>query len=420
MKNNDPFLDFLESTAGTYEAVPPADVRHRHLAALAEETAAIRRKRLWRTGLLLSAILMVVSTTLFWWLKQTPSMEDSNGNQIVSYQPDEKAAKGTREVLTSPATTALETSREATPLQKENQTFDQQLPAIAFEVKEHPLTLLPVRKLLPVVAKPHASLSGFRKIPAKVILLPMPDSTAPTKPSQRKVMPWIENFSAGVHYTPEWMFNTLDQTDRLVHNFGAELSWSKKPFSIRSGISVSLATGVTDLAYTYNENLGVKQKLDSVSFAWDEEGRKIVPTWYFSEKSVFDTATDFTVTSVRKRYLYLQIPLILGFDFYQTQRLSIGLRSGPVMQILLNTSQLDANPSLGNNRVISINQLTPERLSLHWQALFGFNTTFVLSKRFNLEIEPHVKYYFNSVYEKAATRQKPWSLEVRSALIIKL
>ena len=122
---------------------------------------------------------------------------------------------------------------------------------------------------------------------------------------------------------------------------------------------------------------------------------------------------------VVKRYTYLQIPLILGYDFFQSGRFSLGLRAGPLLAILINSKQLTEEYDPGKRRVVLINNITPEQVSMNWQFMGGINASAKLSEKLLFEIEPMAKYYFNSVYEKSDIRKKPWSIGVRVAFIIK-
>lgn len=246
------------------------------------------------------------------------------------------------------------------------------------------------------------------------------DTLVETNKPNIKARNTFTDFAIGAHYTPEFMFNTLDQSNKLVNNAGLEVAWVKGPYSIRTGIGISIATGVTALGYNYNDFLGMTKKLDSVAFTYDAQGRKIIPSWYYSDKMVYDTALLTLTNEITKRYTYLQFPLILGYDFHQGKKLAFGFRAGPILQVLIDEKGLNSDPGAGDNLVVSINQLTPDRMATHWQALLGINSSLMLSKRFKLELEPHLKYYFNSVYEKTATTSKPWSVELRTALIIKL
>jgi hypothetical protein len=120
-----------------------------------------------------------------------------------------------------------------------------------------------------------------------------------------------------------------------------------------------------------------------------------------------------------KRYTYLQVPLILGYDFLRTQHFSIGLRAGPVISFLLKTEQISDNYDPGKDHIIQINQITPDRIQTNWQFIGGINAGFGITRRLWLEIEPDVRYYFNSVYEKPANNTKPWSAGFRVALLFR-
>jgi hypothetical protein len=74
----------------------------------------------------------------------------------------------------------------------------------------------------------------------------------------------------------------------------------------------------------------------------------------------------------------------------------------------------------GNKKIISINNIPVEQINLNWQLMFGINSSVRLSRRITFEIEPVIKYYFNSVYEKPAQSMKPWSAGIRAAILLDL
>ena len=121
---------------------------------------------------------------------------------------------------------------------------------------------------------------------------------------------------------------------------------------------------------------------------------------------------------VVKRYTYLQIPMIMGYEFWQSGRISIGVRVGPVLSVLLTTHQLSEAYDPGNKRILSVNDIAPEQVNLNWQVLGGISMTIRLSEKLKFELEPCARYYFNSVYEKPANNTKPWSLGLRAAFSV--
>ena len=239
------------------------------------------------------------------------------------------------------------------------------------------------------------------------------------KPADRSRKPGNWTIDPGIYYTPEWMFNTLEGT-KFVNNFGFEGTFHFGRFSVRTGAGLSVASGTNELIVEYNDFLGAYNKLDSMKFTWSDPAHNYIPTMYLSKQNVWDSLMKLDNPKVVKRYTYLQIPMIMGYDFFQTERISIGVRVGPVLSVLLSSKQLSAAYDPGTKRIISINDISPGQVSLNWQLMAGMNTSFRISELLKFEIEPNVRYYFNSVYEKPVNNTKPWSIGLRTAFVISL
>jgi len=253
--------------------------------------------------------------------------------------------------------------------------------------------------------------------PPKDTIETLPPVTSPKNEKKQKLnKDWY--FSGAIQYTPEWMFNTLEE-DKYVNNFGIEGILTFGRYSVRTGLGLSITKGTNELVVEYNDFLGSYNKLDSMSFFWDGTLNDFIPSYYLSNQDVWDSLMKLDYPKVVKRYTYLQIPLVLGYDFFQFGKFSIGLRAGPLLSILINSKQLSEDYDPGKNKVIRINNITPEQVSLNWQFMGGINASVRLSKNLLFEIEPMAKYYFNSVYEKSDIQKKPWSVGARAAFIIK-
>jgi len=226
------------------------------------------------------------------------------------------------------------------------------------------------------------------------------------------------NLDLGGYYSPEWMFNTLEG-EKYANNFGIEGTFHFSDFSIRTGAGLSITKGTNELSINYNDYLGKYNKLDSVSFTWDDSHTHLIPIYYFTKTTVWDSLMKIQNAKIIRQYTYLQIPFILGYDFWKNDYFSIGLRFGPILSILLKTEQVSDNYNPGEDRIIKINLITPDRIETYWQFMGGVNAAFKLSKRFDIEMEPNVRYYFNSVYEQPVNDRKPWSLGIRIAFQIR-
>jgi hypothetical protein len=225
-------------------------------------------------------------------------------------------------------------------------------------------------------------------------------------------------FTAGVYYLPELMFNTIEDS-KFVNNFGFEATFYRGPISIRTGAGLSVSKGITKNAVEYNDYLGTYNKLDSITFIFNESEHDFTPNLYMSSQKVWDSISNFDSTKVVKRYTYLQIPIVLGFDFWQKGIFTAGVRVGTIMSVQLKSKQLSGGYNPGENQVIGINMLTPEQVNINWQAIGGLNASARLSKDIFFEIEPQARYYYQSIYEKSDLAKKPWSLGVRAAVMYK-
>jgi len=249
-------------------------------------------------------------------------------------------------------------------------------------------------------------------------LIPQSSSIGSPKPGSG-TNPKNWNVTIGGYYAPEWLFNTLEG-EKYVNNFGIEGTFHFGRYSIRTGAGLSITKGTNELSVNYNDYLGNFNRLDSIQFTWDATHTNLVPFYYFSRESVWDSLLKIADAKVVKRYTYLQVPFILGYDFWQNDRFSIGLRGGPILSVLLNTVVLSDNYDPGKNKIILINRIAPERIQTNWQILGGINATFHFSRRIGIELEPEIRYYFNSVYEKSANYKKPWSTGIHAAFILTL
>ena len=446
MENKEPLFDFLEDVVDQLEVQPTEQARKVHLQAMQDQLQELARQRSTRRllkGLGGALLLALLLTGLIWLLPSQPGKTTGAVKQSTLHTKP-ATNPSTVATATNPAIDHPAADPENSSTNPNLQTIPAQPAHKAPNRKPqtaNPQNNNPEISQKQVVAKnniPTSGISGLAVHSAQLIakgncILPAPfnptahpaikcsvkDTIISLSKSGGKARNNLSGFSVGVHYTPEFMFNTLDQSKKLVNTGGLEATWYIGPYSIRSGIGISVTSGVTALGYNYNDYLGMTKKLDSVSFSYDAAGRKILPNWFYSDKNVYDTALLSVTNEISKRYTYLQFPLILGYDFHQGEILSFGFRAGPVLQVLIKEEQLNQDPGAGDNQIISINQLTPDRTATHWQALLGFNSSVLLSRRVKLELEPHIKYYFNSVYEKTSTTSKPWSVELRTALIIK-
>lgn len=247
-----------------------------------------------------------------------------------------------------------------------------------------------------------------------------PEPVIPVK--KEKVLSSGKNLiSAGVYYEPEMMFNLLKEDKHMmVNNFGLKGEYYLGPFSIGTGIGLSVTRGTNEIDYGYNQYLGTFKKLDSITFKWNQYHTRPIPDhYYYSDHAFYDSKVDPGSASINRQYIYLQIPLTLGYDFIRTSIIRIGIRIGPTLSVLIQTTPIQEDVSHGKDRIVQINDISWDRISTNYQFNGGIAAGIRLTRIFELEAEPVASYYFNSVYEKGESDKKPWSVGLRVSILIR-
>ena len=142
----------------------------------------------------------------------------------------------------------------------------------------------------------------------------------------------------------------------------------------------------------------------------------MIPTIYTSELQVFGEETKLDYAKVYRQFVYLEIPLLLGYDFIIKPAYSLGFRFAPILSVLLTNKAENLIYDGGLNQIIQINKITPERVQTNWQLSTGINYTRKAGNHLSFEIEPQFGYYFNSVYQKSDHTDLPYSIGLRLAI----
>lgn len=225
------------------------------------------------------------------------------------------------------------------------------------------------------------------------------------------------SFSLGVSYSPEIMFNIVDNDKKFVHNASVDILFHYHDFSIRTGVGIAIAKGSSSSYVSYKPYKGSYQHLDSLNFVYDMQSEQLIAIYHTSERNIYDSISKDLINKIDKQYTYLQIPLIFGYKFYEHERFGMSVSAGPTLSLLLDTKESNSTYDPGKDLIIETTTVSADRIKTNWQFSAGLGFSYHFTPRLHVEIEPHVKYYFNSVYEKAATTRKPWSLEFRTGLL---
>jgi len=430
-KARNPIDDYFREALDDYQITPSVKAKKAFMGEVLKMTRPLSPVWRWMIPVLLVSVAALVVTVIT--IFPTP-LQTTSPQQTTSANPKNSANQTTS---VSPPKREISSAfpapkRSGTPPQPEllSGTLTMESPnTVPMQSPESPKTTLVPTRDAPKLVPASDTVTVPQPVAATDKVTPPQSDTLATNPSKptyplqlttcmRSAIPYKEwRISAGLYFSPEWMFHTLEGTKQAT-NFGVEGSFRIGRYSIRTGAGLSITKGTNQLAIEYNDYLGNYLKLDSITFRWDASHSNLIPTYFLSNKNVYDSLMKLENAKIIKRYTYLQVPLILGYDIIAREKFSLGFRVGPVMSVLLSSRQISAAYDPGKKQIISINMITPEQIALNWQIMAGINATFRFSRRFGLELEPFGKYYLNSVYENSGDSPKPWSLGVRAAFFI--
>lgn len=195
---------------------------------------------------------------------------------------------------------------------------------------------------------------------------------------------------------------------------GVSLSTFTGPWVFETGAALCLSddNGRFVINYDSYDSIGYYNKVVSFSLSPDNPGTVQFNT---EVQGVYDSIGHALETSTANRYTYLQIPLMVGYHFYNNRLLTLSFKAGPVMSLMLGSDEPTATFNQDGTSLQSIDNLSPARVSTTWQIAAGLGVGLHLSRRFTLMAEPTYKTYLRPVYRN--TRTKPQSIGIKAGLL---
>jgi hypothetical protein len=203
--------------------------------------------------------------------------------------------------------------------------------------------------------------------------------------------PW--QFGAYLKYSFDWRFNKPE--DKAVNSLGLEGVLTHGRFSLVLGGGISASKNQVTNQVLYNDFLGNYKKLDSITFAWDDKQYYLVPTFYMSDNKVWDSTIKSDQYMISKRYRIMNIPLMIGYDLVEQQKFHLSLRTGVAMSFCLDSRKLSGEYFAGQKRLITNKQEIDEYTRNRFYLLADIVATYALTRKFVLELDPHLDYLMN-------------------------
>jgi hypothetical protein len=216
-------------------------------------------------------------------------------------------------------------------------------------------------------------------------------------------------FSATLGITPELAFySEPDEYSETNFWLNGGITCHVSRFSIASGFA---------LGYVYDEGqyqVDYKSK-DSIGFFNSvisyEVGSNNEIIYQTRTLNVYDSLNHHTDFRTRNRYSYLQIPMLLGYRFFETNRISMTFQAGPAVALLLGSRNSDPVIEYSNATIIRVDDDTPVRVMANWQVWANIFFEMRVNKKVSIYLEPSFKYYLKPmVTQENVTFNAPWTI----------
>jgi hypothetical protein len=241
---------------------------------------------------------------------------------------------------------------------------------------------------------------------------PAPE-TDPSKP--RPQVP--RTISLGATHTPDMVFYR-NASDYFKYSYGFDLAgrytYGRWDFQAGLGVAVSTDVGNYGLSCLQNDSVGYYLKVNSFIRDANHPGQILFAT---ETVVVYDSNNYFYDLNTRNRYVYLNVPVMIGFRALERPRWSLSVDLGAAYSRLVSTTEPEPAFYTPDARIIEIVRLDPTRLANSFSVQGGARFDYRFARRFTLSIEPTAKYYIHAVQSESGNAQaQPWSVGLRVGL----
>ncbi len=203
----------------------------------------------------------------------------------------------------------------------------------------------------------------------------------------------------GLEFSPEWV--TIPDNDNNIQNYGLDLSAKyhigKLFLETGLGAAISKDDGIYHVDYEEAVFKGAYQDVYNVTF--DTSSGTAVPTYYTKLVSVYDTIDKATITENKNTYIYLNIPINIGYYTPIGKKFSFYAKTGLNASILI-YDDIPAPTIEGElNTIIKTTPLYHQRTEWNLQAQINVGINYHITEKFRFGVEPNARYYIKSLVE---------------------
>jgi len=203
-------------------------------------------------------------------------------------------------------------------------------------------------------------------------------------------------------------------TDQFTWSTDLALGLKLHDFYIESGVGYQdmQERGIYQIDFKTHDSIGYYNEV--VSFEIDPQNPDEI-TYKTQQTTVYDSVDHYEHKTPLFKYSYLNIPLKVGYRFYQKDRFSVAAEVGVIFSKML--SKEIPEPTINNPEyeLIAIINQTPERVDLNFQWQVSLRLNYRFAKTMSVAVQPVFTKYINSIYDTKSgyPNVKPYTMGVR-------
>ena len=217
----------------------------------------------------------------------------------------------------------------------------------------------------------------------------------------------ISAFAGMVYYN--------DSPDMFTWSTDLAIGYKIKKFYIESGIGYQdiKKHGEYRIDYETNDSVGSYQEV--VSFELNPLDHNEI---YYNTKTttVYDSVLHYAYQSPVYQYNYINIPIKVGYNFFDTKKIRLSAETGIIYGILTKTIIPQVKYSTPESTLVNIQNNTPNRSQTNFRIHISLRASYNIHRSLSFSIQPEFSKYLNSIYDDENNTQYPYTMGVRAGL----
>ncbi|MFK5857087.1 MAG: hypothetical protein QM503_13230 [Bacteroidota bacterium] len=227
-------------------------------------------------------------------------------------------------------------------------------------------------------------------------------------------------WKVGSYLSPELAISNFDSVE-ILNSYTVSIEptyFINKHWFVRSGVGLSYVRdrGFAKINYITNDYMGSYDDVYDITF--DTIQGNITPVYHTKTVEIWDSVHHVTVSNVTNKYIYLQVPLLVGY-YHKKMGSNIGwyIMGGPAFNFKLSSWIDDPLPEDKDADIISLQNNLPVRSNNYLQLWLGAGVEYQVNKNISIAVEPGFRYYFKSIYSSPYNATSSTGVTLRIGLI---